>query len=102
MSIAKKGKSLSNEHKIKLSIAKLGENNPLYGKSHDKNHLEKIKLAMLGENNHRSKKVFVYSKDNLTKLLFEFSTYTEAAPGGGAAPAPEGLRLAPGARPLFF
>ena len=42
MSIAKKGKSFSNEHKIKLSIVKLSENNPLYGKSHDKNHLEKI------------------------------------------------------------
>jgi hypothetical protein len=72
MSLAKKGKSLNNEHKIKLSIIKLGNNNSLYGKSHDKNYLDKIKLVMLSKNNHKSKKVFVYSKDNLTKLLFEF------------------------------
>jgi group I intron endonuclease len=79
MSIAKKGKSFSNEHKLKLSISRLGEKNHLYGKLLDEKHIKKISLVMLGEKNHRYKKVFVYSKDNSTKLLFEFSIYTEAS-----------------------
>lgn len=72
------GKILTDITKDKMSKAKLGEKNPFYEKSHNEETLKKIKLVMLGENNPKSKKVFVYFKDNLTKLLFEFSTYTEA------------------------
>lgn len=58
MSVAKSGenhpmfgKTLSPEFKAKLSEAKSGENHHMFGKSHTPESLAKISQAMLGENN---------------------------------------------------
>jgi len=45
-----RGKSLSDEHKEKLSKALSGENNPMYGKSLSEEHKQKISESLSGEN----------------------------------------------------
>ena len=69
------GKIFTDDTKNKMSEAKLGQNNHFFGKTHSPETL----IKMSGAYNPKSKKVFVYSKDDLTILLFEFSTYIEAS-----------------------
>lgn len=59
------GKLVSEETITKMSEAKGGTNNPMFGR--------------VGDKNPSSKKVYVYDKDNLITLFKEFSSYTEAA-----------------------
>jgi len=59
------GKTHSTETLEKMSVAKLNENNPMYGKT--------------GENHPVSKKVFVYSNLTPTVVSYEFVTCSEAA-----------------------
>jgi hypothetical protein len=47
-----KGKSLSKEHKRKISQAIAGKNHPLYGKSHSQESKRKQSEAKRGEKNH--------------------------------------------------
>jgi hypothetical protein len=45
------GKLLSDEHKEKLRLIRIGENNPFYGKTHTKESKDKISSASSGKNN---------------------------------------------------
>jgi group I intron endonuclease len=77
------GKTLSEEHRLKLSIA---NKNPgprhrsgSAGQKYKQETLDKIFLALTGSNNFQSKKVFLYSSENPLILYKEFETYTSAA-----------------------
>src|SRR5690606_27462527 len=76
------GYNHSEESIAKISLAKLGENHPMYGKTNTIEAKTKISKASRGENNPMSKKVFVYSLDLKTKeikLYKTFNTCIEAA-----------------------
>ena len=49
MSQTKIGNPLSDTTKAKMSIAKAGENYPMFGKTHKKETLEKLSLARAGK-----------------------------------------------------
>jgi group I intron endonuclease len=66
------GKTLSEEHRLKLSIANKN-------KKYKQETLDKISLALTGGKNYKSKKVFLYSSENPLILHKEFETYTLAA-----------------------
>jgi hypothetical protein len=59
------GKSISDDTIAKISEAKAGKNNLMFGR--------------IGENNPTSKKIYAYDKDNITTLSYEFTNYTKAA-----------------------
>jgi NUMOD3 motif len=78
MSIAKSGENhpmwgtfLSEDHKIKLSIAKSGENHPNYGKSHTDEHKSKISNSMIGKivSDETKLKMSIHQKGKPKKLL---------------------------------
>ena len=62
ISQAHKGKTLSEEHKKKISQAKKGENNPMYGRTRTENTRNKIAIANGG-------KPFVAIKDGKVKIF---------------------------------
>lgn len=49
MSQAHKGKKLSDETKLKMSLARKGENHPMYGKHHSKESIKKISESKKGQ-----------------------------------------------------
>jgi len=80
------GSLLGYKHTVesieKISIAKKGENHPMFGKSHSPDAVTKISKALSGENNSMSKSVFVYSLNSETQetiLYKSFNTCIEAA-----------------------
>jgi group I intron endonuclease len=66
------GKTLSEEHRLKLSV--INKN-----KKYKQETLDKISLALTGGKNYKSKKVYLYSSENPLILHKEFETYTFAA-----------------------
>jgi group I intron endonuclease len=77
------GKTLSEEHRLKLSVI---NKNPgprhrsgSAGQKYKQETLDKISLALTGGKNYKSKKVFLYSSENPLILHKEFETYTLAA-----------------------
>jgi group I intron endonuclease len=56
-------------------FGRTGDNNPMFGKTGEKNPM----FGKTGENHPKSKKVFVYSSNPLTKLEHEFASCKEAA-----------------------
>lgn len=66
LSQAKKGKPLSEDHRRKVSLAKMGEKNPMFGKTFSPEHIEKKSIAMRGSKNHNFQRV--YSAETLARM----------------------------------
>lgn len=79
MSQAHKGKTLSAETKLKLSIARSGENNVMFGRTHSDETKALMSITHTGEKSSVSKKVFEYCNSTPTILSHEFVSYSEAA-----------------------
>jgi group I intron endonuclease len=93
------GKSHTPEAKAKMSVAKTGENHPMYGRTgedsprfgkiHSAESLKRMseaKLGILKTEEHKAKisksmckKVFVYTSTTPTVLSYEIESYSEAA-----------------------
>ncbi|AGE49907.1 GIY-YIG catalytic domain-containing endonuclease [Paramecium bursaria Chlorella virus Can18-4] len=76
LSDANLGKKHTEESKQKMSDAKSGEKNHFYGKEHTGETKQKMKEAKTGEKNHNSKRVYQYKLDG---------TYVDSYDSGGEA-----------------
>lgn len=67
------------EYKEKMLGYAIGENNPMFGKHHNEEAKRKIRESKIGKhtgaNNHRSKKVKIFTKENV--LIKEFVSITD-------------------------
>jgi group I intron endonuclease len=72
-----KGKTLTDEHKQKISEVTTGDNNPFYGMSHTDESKKKMSDSHKGEKNPLSKKVYQYELDGT--FIRSFASSGDAA-----------------------